>query len=322
MNIIKSVRRLEDIAATVMDWFPATPTEEQIAFGRRLTRDLQALVQQDSFGTGSPFWQDICVQLARFASEQDLRFFMRWEPIRVTMVHGSMPGTFPAWWRLRRHPAWRDVWSKALRHPQFGHPPPFLPMLSTNAMAIEHATHLCRFQEWAGTPFHEADCVMEFGGGFGSMCRMIHALGYQGTYTIFDLPPVLLLQQYYLALHGLPAEATGAVPIRLCPALEQVEATLTARAPKRLSMISTWALSEMPLPLRQRIETFLDHPALHHVLLAYQAAFEGQDNRRYFADLRDRLGDRFDWLHVPTGPSREPDSPHTSFYLFGRRRPL
>lgn len=74
------------------------------------------------------------------------------------------------------------------------------------------------------------------------------------------------------------------------------------------------------MALRQRIETFLDHPALHHVLLAYQAAFEEQDNRTYFADLRARLGDRFDWLHVPTGPSTVDDSPHTSFYLFGRRR--
>lgn len=319
MNLTFVVRRLEDVTATILDWFPAAKTAEQAALGREFAHQLQVLAEAGHSGAGSVFWQEICGRLARCAAEDDPLFFMRWEPIRETMVHGSMPGTFPAWWHLRRHPDWAGVWSKALRHPQHGHPPPFLPMLSTNAMAIEHATHLCRFRDWAGTPFQDADCVMEFGGGFGSMCRMIHALGYKGTYTVFDLPPVLLLQQYYLALHGLRAGQSGAEQIRLCGALEQVEAALAERSPKRLAMISTWALSEMPLALRQRIETFLEHPALDHILLAYQAGFEGQDNRRYFADLRARLGDRFDWLHMPTGPSYPDGSPHASFYLFGRR---
>lgn len=320
MNVNRFVRRMEDVTATIQDMLPAAPTAEQYALGQRLRQELQELAQSASFGGGSAFWQEICAALAQCANERDPLFFMRWNPIRVTMVHGSMPGTFRDWWRLRRHPDWRTVWSKALSHPQLGHPPPFLPMLSTNAMAIEHATHLCRFGDWAGTPFHDADQVIEFGGGFGSMCRMIHALGYRGLYTVFDLPPVLLLQRYYLALHGLTAESNGAAGIRLCAQLDQVEEALAAHAPKRLSLMSTWAMSEMPIPLRQRIEAFLDHPALNYVLLAYQAAFEGQDNQKYFADLRARLDDRFDWMHVPTGPSTAEDSPHTSFYLFGRRR--
>lgn len=320
MNINRVIKRLEDLTATVLDLFPTSATPEQAEYGRRLAQNLQDLAAASAAGGGSPFWQDICGEFRRLANDQDPMFFMRWDPIRATMVHGATARTFAAWWHLRRDREWGAVWGPALRHRQFGHPPPFLPMMSTNAMAIEHATHLQRFQAWAGRPFYHADGIMEFGGGFGSMCRMIHAVGYKGAYAIFDLPPVLLLQQYYLALHGVDTEPLVPARIRLCSNLERVEEMTVEHGVSRLSIISTWALSEMPMPLRQRIETFLEHPACHQVLLAYQSVFEGQDNRRYFADLRARLDDRFDWLHVPTEPANGDASPHASFYLFGKRR--
>lgn len=320
MNINRVIKRLEDITATVLDRFPTAPTPEQAEHGRQLAQSLQELAAASADGGGSPFWQEICGEFRRLASNQDPMFFMRWDPIRATMVHGATTRTFAAWWQLRRARDWDTLWGPALRHQQFGHPPPFLPMMSTNAMAIEHAIHLQRFQAWVGRPFYDADGIMEFGGGFGSMCRMVHAVGYRGAYAIFDLPPILLLQQYYLALHGLRAELAVPARIRLCSDLERVAAMPAEHGVRRLSIISTWALSEMPTSLRQEIEAFLEHPACHQVLLAYQSVFEGQDNRRYFADLRARLDDRFDWLHVPTDPASGDDSPHTSFYLFGKRR--
>jgi hypothetical protein len=108
-----------------------------------------------------------------------------------------------------------------------GGPPPFPPMFSppmfsTNAMAIAHALHLFRFHSRLGSYLHDADCIVEFGGGFGSMCRLIGALGFRGRYVIFDLPPVLALQRYYLGLHGIEADDSGRADVWLCPALDLV----------------------------------------------------------------------------------------------------
>jgi hypothetical protein len=73
-----------------------------------------------------------------------------------------------------------------------------------------------------GSCLHDADCIVEFGGGFGSMCRLIGALGFRGRYVIFDLPPVLALQRYYLGLHGIEADDSGRADVWLCPALDLV----------------------------------------------------------------------------------------------------
>lgn len=83
---------------------------------------------------------------------------------------------------MQRSATWRSLWRPALRHIQHGHPPPFAPMLSTNAMAIEHASHLWRFHLHHECCLQDTDCIVEFGGGFGSMCRMAHALGFRGQF--------------------------------------------------------------------------------------------------------------------------------------------
>jgi hypothetical protein len=49
--------------------------------------------------------------------------------------------------------------------------------------------------------------------------------------------------------------------------------------------MSTWALSEMPLPLRSRIVALLDEPRCTSALFACQNQFEGTDNAAWFAAL-------------------------------------
>ena len=170
-----------------MDLWNRPPTREQEALARRLVADLTAASAQAD--GASAFWRDICLDLRQRAGSEDPRYFMRWEPVRATMVHGAAPITFRMLRMLRRSEAWRRVWAPALRHKPHGHPPPFPPMLSTSAMSIEHAGHLFRFRQIAAHHLYDADCIIEFGGGFGSMCRLVRALGFRGRYIVFDLPP-------------------------------------------------------------------------------------------------------------------------------------
>src|SRR5207244_11597755 len=46
-------------------------------------------------------------------------------------------------------------------------------------------------------------CVLEFGGGYGSMCRLFHNLGFRGRYLIFDLPAFSALQRFFLRSIGM-----------------------------------------------------------------------------------------------------------------------
>lgn len=317
MNLRRFLRLTEDGLATIMDFTakPASPSQSALAV--RLSADLQTLVSAGKTGDGSPFWQGICQELCRLAVEDDPMRFMRWPAVGATMVHGAAPITFQEWWILRRTPDWHSVWKPALRHPQLGGPPPFPLMLSTNAMAIEHAFHLFQFHAQQGTYLHEADCIIEFGGGFGSMCRLARALGFRGRYIIFDLPHVLALQRYYLGLHGIEADGSGDAGVWLCPDLDRIMAWLDHGDASRISLISTWALSEMPLAVRQRIEPFFRFSGVSKALLAYQPAFEGNDNRAYFRELTARTADRWSWIEAPVDPADKTPSPQDSLYIFG-----
>jgi hypothetical protein len=323
MSMHRLIRFVEDGIASLMDLRPHTPTSREAALARRLATDLRAIAEADETGTGSDFWRATCRALVTLATENDPLFFMRWEPIRATMVHGATPWIIASWWRLRHSADWRAKWAPALRHKQYGHAPPFPPMPATNAIAIEHASHLFHFREATGEAFHDAQCVVEFGGGYGSMCRLIHALGFRGSYFIFDLPHVLALQRYYLALHGIDTETNSVNPasgVRLVADLDTLTHLIDNITAPHFSAISTWALSEMPLSLRKRIEPILQRSGCRKILLSYQARFEGNDNRAYFTALASRASASVKWMDIPVGERSAPTSPFASFYLFGMRR--
>ncbi|HBK08406.1 MAG TPA: hypothetical protein DDZ81_21575 [Acetobacteraceae bacterium] len=317
MNPRRAFRFVENALATIMDLWAKPSTPSQTALARRLVGDLDALMQAGRTGEGSDFWQGICVELHRLAASGDPMYFMRWPAIEATMVHGAAPVTLRMWLMLRQSPAWRTLWAPALRHPRFGHPPPFAPMPSTDAIALEHASHLFRFHRQQATHFHDADCIIEFGGGYGSMCRMTRALGFRGKYIIFDLPPVSALQRYYLGMHGIEADGTGGAATWLCNDLDAITAWLERDAPSGVSLISTWALSEMPMFVRRRIEPFFSLPVARKALLAYQPEFEGTDNKAYFRDMMGRTSDRWVWSELNVDPSGKTPTAADSLYVFG-----
>ena len=47
-----------------------------------------------------------------------------------------------------------------------------------------------------GIQLESVEVVLDFGGGSSSQAQAMRRLGFQGTYFIFDLPPVSLLQRF------------------------------------------------------------------------------------------------------------------------------
>ena len=64
--------------------------------------------------------------------------------------------------------------------------------------------HLALFEETTGSKIDTLELIFEFGGGYGSMCRLAHNLGFNQAYIIFDLQPFSALQNYYLSSLDLP----------------------------------------------------------------------------------------------------------------------
>jgi hypothetical protein len=273
------VRRIENIAATVDDMLPRALSPDQAAAAERF-REALARLARDA-GEGSPFWREACQTMRDCAVSGDPMFFMRWAPIRATMVNGTTPFTVRAFQALRGAPDWQSVWKAAITHLLYGRGPIFIPYPWTFGNTVMHAANLRHFQATTGRSLLDSPFIAEFGGGYGSMGRLLAKLGYGGRYAIFDLPPVLELQRYYLALHGVTAGYEDGDAVVLTEDLNAIRDRLVQGS----ALMSTWALSEMPLPLRSRIVTLLDEPRCTSALFACQNQFEGTDNAAWFAAL-------------------------------------
>ncbi len=300
------LRKAQDLLATVSDLFARTATPPQAALADRLRAELRDLTTATP--DQLPFWRATTDQLLRYAEAGDPLYFMRWPPIAGTMVPNNTPYALASYRALRRRPDWQRIWAPAVIHPNFGQGPPLLANPRTSAITVEHATHLVRFKETTGRNLLESAGLAEFGGGFGSMCRLTTRLGFRGRHVIFDLPPILALQRYFLGLHGIAAGGDMSERVVLASSLD----TIADAIPHHTALISTWALSEMPVSLRERIERFLRDDRTTMAMLAYQHRFEGIDNKAWFEELMQRNRDLWHWHKVPFDANSD--------YLFGVRR--
>ena len=249
-----------------------------------------------------PSWVADAAEVDRIARANDLCVFLRWEPILRTMFVES-----PAWIAveldalLGDDAKWGTGWRVALREDQVGSPRPcsFYPESSGNL--IHHAYHVLQMERVFSLRVSDYQTIVEFGGGYGSLCRLIHRLGFTGEYLIYDLPPFAALQRRYLDAVGIMgvkcAEGPGTV-------ISQGEISPSL-------FIATWSLSETPIEVREAVTRGLCN--FDNVLIAYQESFYGIDNVTYFRDLA-RRADTFIWryeeiTHLPG-----------NYYLFGHRK--
>jgi hypothetical protein len=118
--------------------------------------------------------------------------------------------------------------------------------------SVHHLAHLERYREATGFDVASAGSVVEWGGGYGNLARIVwrlaEARGNEPTYTIVDTPLLCALQWLYLGtVFGeervcVLEEADGAVR-EGCLNLVPVGVVERVELPAEV-FVSTWALSE------------------------------------------------------------------------------
>jgi hypothetical protein len=246
---------------------PATEEEKRAA--KQLRADVGRVAAAGGRSSTAE-WNDNQMRLGDAVARFDARAFLAWDVVAETMFLPPYAElTLPELKFLKRQ-GW-GRWRNAIRETSVGMPFPSLFHWTSSANAIHHGYHLARFEEETGIRVPLFDEVLEFGGGYGSLCRIVHALGLSGRYTIVDLPAQAALQRYYLDLVGLRG-------VRTLRGAEEIPTFLNGR---RL-LIGTWSLSESPLEVRERVTQAIT--CFDGFLIAYQDEFAGVDNVAYFRE--------------------------------------
>jgi len=204
---------------------------------------------------------------------------------------------------LKAHPEWRSRWQPAVRESAVGDPRPFVDYWPSSGNLLAQAYHICRFEDLTGARLSDVDFIVEFGGGYGALCRLLCTLGFRGTYAIFDFPEFSALQRFYLRAHGLPVversrREPGRPEIVTVSTAGGLDDELEGRSSGRAAFVAFWSLSEAPLPVREAIMTRV--AAFDMFAFGYQERLGDVDNVAWFREWRARFeADNLEWHDLP-----------------------
>lgn len=145
-----------------------------------------------------------------------------------------------------------DLMQKILLEDYIGCPTISNSFFKTSANRAHHTLHLASYFQATKKYFWESSSIIEFGGGYGNMARLIRKMNPNLTYIIVDLPELLALQYVYLGsleseenLNIISSKSDsikiGKINLISSNLIYSNEISIHAE-----SFISTWALSECP----------------------------------------------------------------------------
>lgn len=248
-------------------------------------------------------WDLNRMELRKQCFEGDPRFFTKWDVIRRTMFVGNSSYVCQELEELRYSVDWSSRWKRVLIEDAIGAPERSRYYMASSGNRIHHAYSLFNFERRTGTRINDLQCIVEFGGGYGSLCRLAYKLGFKGRYIIFDFPEFLALQEYYLNSLGIPFAITASAQddnyVYGISNIENFHQLITSI--KSGCLIALWSLSESPIFLRNEIMSTLSGFSYH--LIALQRTFEGIDNISFAKSLMDqRCNLHWDFQEIPHLP--------------------
>ena len=192
-------------------------------------------------------------------TKEQVDIFLQWPEIVSTMVFGAPECVnieldfIRDWYAYPRAVLEDEVGQPQLRHAENGSSP-----------NLVHAA--CAIKVWentTGRKITDLQSIVEIGGGYGAMAKVIRRAGYTGKYVIYDFPELSLLQEYYLSECGIK-------DIECAVNLPEIETSHEL-------MIGLWSLSEMFEPDQTRFLSSLK--AKHHLFAYNDVDWQGFDSR-------------------------------------------
>jgi len=217
-----------------------------------LIGELRAKIKSLPSLVASTPWQERCLQLREKILTDNPENFLQWPTVNSTMFVANAPYLI------------NELTSLKIHDPGFGGPVMYSNNLSGNY--IHQGYHLKQWQDKTGKQVQGLDHIVEFGGGYGAMAVICRQLGFEGDYTIIDLPEFSLLQEYYLSNTGY---------------LDKVQFVSEFSGGCDL-LIAIHSLSEVNLTIRSKI---LGTIWPRHALFVYHCEHDEIDNLEWFKQL-------------------------------------
>jgi hypothetical protein len=179
---------------------------------------------------------------------------------------------------------WKNIWSKIINEQKIGSPIPYFLYPKSSGNRIHDTFNFKMLVDLNGRKKNFYN-VIEFGGGYGSLCNLIKKIYKLKNYLIYDLPEVNALQYYYLKklnhnvyINQVKSKETNA--IYLFSDILKLNKFIKNSKLKNYMFISNWAFSEVPINLRKKFYLIINKSKITY--LAFQKKFEKINNLNLF----------------------------------------
>jgi hypothetical protein len=184
--------------------------------------------------------------------------------------------------------------------PAYGAPQVMFRQRAQGRFRMARAEHLNQFRMLRkvvpGIEVTNLKQLVEFGGGCGDVPAMYRDLGFAGTHFVYDFPPMLLMQRYWLQYSGLPAylgkdlanaKSASGKTVLVSTYSNHLSNLLDKDALRDSLFLATFSLTEADLASRQKI--WNDVKDFGIIFILFWKEWYGIDNMRSILDLTKHL---------------------------------
>ncbi|HAG1880145.1 TPA: hypothetical protein G8O64_001863 [Salmonella enterica] len=222
-------------------------------------------------------WSKIANEIMANIKHEGINNFLQWKCITETMGEENSSFLYKEYDYLRTNKIWRKIKGK-ISYPKVGNPLPFLGNIKIHGATVHHSYCLVKFLDKTKISLDSFDNIFEFGGGYGNICKIIHEIGFKGSYHIFDFEIMNMIQKYFLNSHLINKVSFYHEPARWKSALNKIPPD------KKNLLIATWSISESPLTARTT--THENMHSFNYFLIGFQEKFGEVNNVNYFNNIK------------------------------------
>ena len=245
---------------------------------RKASEFLQFMPVDSKDGSQNEWFSNLNMLLSYFKNKK-LEEFLTWDIIVYTMFVWKGKYIEIEYEELIKNN--QKLYSKLLIEDDFGKPIRYYKHMFTSANLIHHVYHVHTLLTKYNVNLDEIQRITEFGGGYGSMCRVFRRFKYDREYIIFDLPHFSEIQKFYLTNVFLEDKEIKN-RTKFCNNLASYQNLVEKSRGKGL-FIATWSLSETSVAVRDLWkEEIFNH---NFIFIAFQKCFNEVNNYDYFSDL-------------------------------------
>ena len=208
------------------------------------------------------FWQKKLNSLQQRINKDDLSNFTRWPEIIGTMIASVHLSEFDY---LKNSNVLIETKLKPNSFKQF-------PQSSTNN--VHHAYSLQLLKDYTNLNFDQYGTIVEFGGGYGNMCRLIKNMNHRGNYYIYDFKELNVIQQHYLGKNEITENVYYLNDGNL------INPVIT----KDNLFIALWSLTESPSEQRDKLMSDLNIFNCDYILIGFVNSFDGNENIEWLSN--------------------------------------